>query len=82
VSASALILDGQARAKFAERVAKHSGGTRVAPELPKKVVLAIGRPAALTSDNLFTFSQVTLVRLVQHLESQGVAVRVLTVPAA
>ena len=81
VSASALILDGQARVKFAERVAKHSGGTRTAPELPKQVILAIGRPGKLTADNLFTFSQVTLVRLVQHLESQGVTVRVLTIPA-
>src|SRR6266568_2475452 len=81
VSASALILDGQARVKFAERVARHSGGTRTAPELPKQVILAIGRPGKLTADNLFTFSQVTLVRLVQHLESQRVTVRVLTIPA-
>jgi uncharacterized protein (TIGR04141 family) len=81
VSASTLILDGQARVKFAERVAKHSGGTRTAPELPKQVILAIGRRGKLTADNLFTFSQVTLVRLVQHLESQGVTVRVLTIPA-
>jgi hypothetical protein len=37
--------------------------------LPKQVILAIGRPGRLTAANLFTFSQVTLVRLVQHLES-------------
>jgi len=81
VSASALILDGQARVKFAERVTRHSGGTRTAPELPKQVVLALGRRGRLTADNLFTFSQVTLVRLVRHLESQGVTVRVITIPA-
>lgn len=80
VSASALILDGQARVKFAERVARHSGGTRAAPELPKQVILAIGGRGVLTADNLFTFSQVTLVRLVQHLESQGVTVRILSIP--
>jgi hypothetical protein len=30
---------------------------------------------------LFTFSQVTLVRLVQHLQSQGVTARVVTIPS-
>jgi uncharacterized protein (TIGR04141 family) len=80
VSVSALILDGQARIKFAERVTRHSNGTRSAPELPRHVVLAIAGRGTLTADSLFTFSQVTLVRLVQHLESQGVTVRVVTIP--
>jgi uncharacterized protein (TIGR04141 family) len=81
VSASALILDGQARIKFAERVTQHSNGTRSAPELPKHVVLAIAGRGTVTADSLVTFSQVTLVRLVQHLESHGVTVRVVTVPS-
>jgi uncharacterized protein (TIGR04141 family) len=80
VSASALITDGQARVKFAERVTQHSGGTRSAPELPRHIVLAIAGRGNLTADSLFTFSQVTLVRLVHHLESQGVTVRVATIP--
>jgi uncharacterized protein (TIGR04141 family) len=82
VSVSALILDGQARVKFAERVARHSNGTRTAPELPRRVVLAVAGRDTFTADSMFTFSQVTLVRLVQHLESHGVTVRVATIPTS
>jgi uncharacterized protein (TIGR04141 family) len=81
VSASSLLLDGQARAKFAERVARHSGGTRTAPELPRHVILAIGTPRPLTAGSLFTFSQVTLVHLVQQLKAHGITVAVISVPA-
>jgi uncharacterized protein (TIGR04141 family) len=81
VSVSALLLDGQARAKFAERVARHSGGTRTAPELPRRIILAIGTPRPLTAGSMFTFSQVTLVHLVQQLEAQGITVAVISIPA-
>jgi uncharacterized protein (TIGR04141 family) len=39
---------------------------------PSEVVLAIGRDRAITPDDLFTFSQVNLVRLRNRLEQAGV----------
>jgi uncharacterized protein (TIGR04141 family) len=68
VSADALRRQPDARAMLQERVIEFSGGTRRIPDdfRPHKVVLAFaGRPA--TSDALFTFSQVTLMRCAARL---------------
>jgi hypothetical protein len=48
-------------------------------ELPRHFALDIAGRGTLTADSLFTFSQLTLVRLAQHLESRGVIVRVVTI---
>lgn len=74
VSADALLYDNQARAAFRERVEAHSRGMMKIPEPVHTVVLGLahkGRP--ITCDDLFTFTQVTLVRVAQ-LQGRGVDV--------
>jgi uncharacterized protein (TIGR04141 family) len=58
-----------------------SKGKRTAPEAPAKVVLGIGGRGTLRVDDLFTFSQVTLVRLGQHLETRGINVEIIAIPS-
>lgn len=79
VATDQLLLDGEGRQKFADKVQALSGGARTAPERPKTVVLGIAGRGQVTVDTLFTFSQVTLVRLVQQLEGRGVSVRVASI---
>jgi uncharacterized protein (TIGR04141 family) len=79
VSTEQLLLDGEAREKLARKVDQASSGTRTAPERPATVVLAIYGRGHLTVDKLFTFSQVTLVRLAQHLERYGIVVDVVSI---
>lgn len=80
VSIEQLLYDAQGRRALAEKIAKLSGGRRSAPEAPAKVILAIGGRRKLEVDDLFTFSQVTLVRLAQHLETRGIQVEVIAIP--
>jgi uncharacterized protein (TIGR04141 family) len=80
VATEQLLFDPEARARLATKVADRSGGARKAPEIPKAVVLAIGGRGRLSAGCLFTFSQVTLVRLVQQLEARGVAVQIVSIP--
>jgi hypothetical protein len=74
-----LLLDGEARDERARKVDQASAGTRAAPERPESVVLASYGRGHLTVDKLFTFSQVTLVRLTQHLERYGIVVNVISI---
>lgn len=57
-------------------------GEETAPESPAKIVLAIGGRGKLHVDDLFTFSQVTLVRLSQHLQTRGIKVEVIAIPSS
>lgn len=79
VATDQLLLDGEGRQRFAEKFKALSGGARAAPEHPKTVVLGIAGRGQVTVDTLFTFSQVTLVRLVRHLEGRGVKVRITSI---
>ena len=50
---------------------------------PKRVVygIALGSGKALTTDTLFTFSQVALYRAVRRLRADGVEVEVVGIPS-
>jgi hypothetical protein len=75
VSADALLNDEEARAQFLERVQLQSGTTVDVPDRISTVVLGVARKGnPLTSDSLFTFTQVTMVRLVDLLHGRGVDV--------
>lgn len=82
VATEQLLYDAEGRRALAQKVATLSQGKRTAPESPVKVVLAIGGRAGLRVDDLFTFSQVTLVRLSQHLETRSIAVEVIAIPSS
>jgi len=81
VAVEQLLYDAEGRRGLAQKVTTRSGGTRTAPESPAKIVLAIGGRGKLDVDDLFTFSQVTLVRLSQYLETRGINVEVIAVPS-
>lgn len=75
VSADALLYDPEARVKLAEKVEANGGDPALIPDRVERIVLAMARKdALLTADNLFTFTQVTLMRGVQMLQSRGVDV--------
>lgn len=75
VSTDALRYDPQARAVFADKIAEAGLDINQWPAFPKKVVLAMARKQKpVTAGNLFTFTQVTLVRHSAALEAQGVDV--------
>jgi uncharacterized protein (TIGR04141 family) len=77
VSADALKYDAEARSAFRKRVAKVGGDVSQVPASPHTVVLGLARSSRLiTSDDLFTFTQVTLARAVGQLEGRGVTVHV------
>ena len=82
VSTEALKIDGDAAARFRDKVSELSGGTRTAPDQVDTVVLAIGGRGngPLNVDSLFTFSQVSLLRLVNNLRGRGVAVHIDCIP--
>jgi uncharacterized protein (TIGR04141 family) len=75
VSADALLHDEQARAAFLERVTEQGGDATTIPSPIHTVILGVARPGrTVCSDDLFTFTQVTLVRNVAQLESRGLEV--------
>lgn len=80
VSAEALRRQPDALGKLRKIIEVESGGTRTLSEdfRVKKVILAFGGRKA-TSDELFTFSQVTLVRCAQRLAELEVELEVLEV---
>ncbi len=80
VAVEQLLYDAEGRRALADKIAARSGGSRTAPESPTKIGLAIGGRGKLRVDDLFTFSQVTLVRLSQHLENRGIQVEVIAIP--
>lgn len=77
VSADALLYDEEARALLIEKVKAAGGDPATIPDRVEKVVLGMARTKDdLSVDNLFTFTQVTLMRGVQSLQSRGVDVYV------
>ncbi len=77
VSADALLHDEEARSKFCTRVETAGGDSTSIPNPVKAVVLGVARRGRLvSSEHLFTFTQVTLVRQVAALQSRGVDVLV------
>ncbi|MEU6862804.1 DUF6119 family protein [Streptomyces sp. NPDC046876] len=84
VSADALRFDAEARAEFVRRVReRHPGHTLGEEFTPKKVVYAISLKSgkALTTKNLFTFAQVSLLQATRALRAQGIDVAVVGIPS-
>lgn len=74
VSADALCYDEQAQQEF-ERIVIRSGGNAAGPSSIERVVLAVARKSRpIAADDLFTFTQVNLVRQATALERQGIHV--------
>jgi uncharacterized protein (TIGR04141 family) len=72
VSTDALLHDEEARARFRERVEEKGGNLSHVPTPVHTVVLGIARKGKpITSNDLFTFTQVTLVRNVAPLQRRG-----------
>jgi len=80
VSAEALTTDPEARAKLRELVAEQRAD-RPLPEdwQPDRVVYAMALDRQITSETLFTFSQVVLVRYAQRLARMRVKVAILPI---
>lgn len=75
VSADALRYDEQARQRFKKIVTRSGGNAADVPDTIERVVLAVARKTRpITATDLFTFTQVNLVRQTTALESQGVQV--------
>jgi uncharacterized protein (TIGR04141 family) len=75
VSADALLHDEEARSKFRTVVETAGGEATSIPNPVRTVVLGVARRGRLvSSEHLFTFTQVTLVRQVAALQSRGVDV--------
>lgn len=80
VSADALRYDDEAWQKFERIVIRSGGDVSCVPDTAKRVVLAVARKKRpITADDLFTFTQINLVRQVTALENQGVEVFVLPI---
>lgn len=80
VSADALLHDEEARSKFRTVVETAGGDPTSIPNSVKTVVLGVARRGRLvSSEHLFTFTQVTLVRQVAALQSRGVDVLVVPI---
>lgn len=83
ISADALRFDAEARSEFVRRVRGQDPRHPVNDDFtPTKVVYAIslksGKP--LTTRNLFTFAQVSLLQATRALRSQGIEVAVVDIP--
>ncbi|MER5727127.1 DUF6119 family protein [Streptomyces sp. NPDC002138] len=84
ISADALRYDAEARAEFTRRVRERQPGRAVGEDFtPRKVVYAISLKSgkALTTENLFTFAQVSLLQAVRALRAQGTDVAVVGIPS-
>lgn len=80
-SAHSLVYDNEARTKFRELVETKGGDPNLVQPKPPAVVFAIDRHAGekFGPDTLYSFSQVTLVRTVDDLESRGIKVYVVPI---
>lgn len=75
VSTDSLVLDEEARRKFREKVEQAGWNPDDLPRKPQRVVLGIARKGEpVEAKDLFTFTQVTLVRQAQVLRDRGVEV--------
>ncbi|MGV9416354.1 DUF6119 family protein [Streptomyces sp. NPDC003674] len=84
ISADALRYDAEARAEFVRRVRERRPGHPVGEDFtPRKVVYAISLKGdeALTTKNLFTFAQVSLLQAARALRAQGIDVAVVGIPS-
>lgn len=82
-SIEALRADSEARRKLAKRVSERSSTHGFDPSLrPKKLIygIALKRDATVSRKNLFTFSQVALMRAINALENADVDVEVVAIP--
>lgn len=81
-SIEALRADREARVKLLARIRERSSTYQFDPDVkPKKLIyaIAIKRDRTVSRKNLFTFSQVTLVRAVNALENADVDVEVIAI---
>lgn len=75
VSAEALLFDQSAQEQFRKKITDRGWDPAKLPAKPEKVVLGVARKGKdVTAANLFTFTQVTLVRQDQALAARGVEV--------
>jgi uncharacterized protein (TIGR04141 family) len=75
VSAEALLFDQSAQQQFRKKITDCGWDPAQLPAKPQKVVLGVARKGKeVTAENLFTFTQVTLVRQDQALAARGVEV--------
>ncbi|MCH0538160.1 TIGR04141 family sporadically distributed protein [Streptomyces sp. MUM 203J] len=84
VSAEALRFDAEARAEFVRRVREQHPGHPISQDFtPRKVVYAVSLKSGktLTTRNLFTFAQVSLLQAVRALRTQGIDVAVVDIPS-
>ncbi|MEU7018424.1 DUF6119 family protein [Streptomyces sp. NPDC046385] len=84
VSADALRYDAEARTEFVGRVQGRRPGHPVGEDFtPRKVVYAISLKSgkALTTKNLFTFAQVSLLQVARALRAQGIDIAVVGIPS-
>ncbi|MZF57906.1 hypothetical protein GTX53_29435 [Streptomyces sp. SID5594] len=84
ISADALRNDAEARSEFVRRVRERRSGHHVSEDFtPRKVVYAISLKSgkALTTANLFTFAQVSLLQAARALRAQGIDVSVVGIPS-
>jgi uncharacterized protein (TIGR04141 family) len=81
-SASILASDSEARAKLRTRVEANGGSPSLVKSKPPAIVFGIARRSGkpFTAQTLYSFSQVTLVRTVDDLESRGISVYVVAIP--
>ena len=81
VSTESLLRDGEAVQKLRQEV-KSQRPSQPLPDdcRPTKVIIAIGLPNKLSTESLFTFSKVGLVRLVDRFKIYGVEMAVIHIP--
>jgi uncharacterized protein (TIGR04141 family) len=83
VSMEALRTDREAREKLAKRIQERSSTHPYTPNTkPKKLIyaIAIKKDSTVSRKNLFTFSQVALVRAINALQNADVDVEVIPIP--
>lgn len=77
VSTDALLFDEEAVEKFHDRVKQAGWDPSALPPKPARVVLGVARKGkTIRAEDLFTFTQVTLVRQAQVLGARGVQVMI------
>jgi uncharacterized protein (TIGR04141 family) len=76
VSTDTLLYDHEARRKLRSKIKAAGGDPALLKDRPEQVVVGMAKSTALTADDLFTFTQVTLARLDAVLGAAGVTVYV------
>lgn len=76
VSTDALLYDHEARRELRSKIEAAGGDPALLKDRPEQVVIGMAKSTALTADDHFTFTQVTLARLDAVLGVAGVTVYV------